>query len=104
MVTQKQKEISKLLKEMEEVMRTKGLLPLPYAMHFLNLGMSISQNFEDMETSRDKWKEKYNETLLVKNPAEGYPTLEEIDEFNDKCGCSMENRITCEKHAGEMYE
>lgn len=56
MATEKQEEIIRMLKDMEEIMRTKGYLPVVESMKFLDKGFSISERFREMQESRDKWK------------------------------------------------
>lgn len=56
MATEKQKQIIDTLKEMEELMRAKGHLPIEHAHQFLMMGFSISERFKEMEKSRDLWR------------------------------------------------
>ena len=58
MTTEKQQEILNDLKDMEELMRTKGYLPIEYAHQFLMKGFGISERFKEMEESRDIWKKR----------------------------------------------
>lgn len=61
MTTEKQKQILDKLKDMEELMRVKGYLPIKDAHDFLMMGFSISENFRYMNESRDNWRNKHEE-------------------------------------------
>ncbi len=58
MATERYNKAMEMLRNMEEIMRTKGVIPIKYGMEFLDYGFNLLQGYEEMEKSRDNWKKK----------------------------------------------